>query len=414
MKDIKPHKLLLVNASINSTSTGRIAEEIGREAKIQGFDVSVAYGFVNNSSNHHTIKVGNPADHYLHALLTRLTDRHGFGSKAATKRLVAQLETNMPDVVNLHNIHGYYLNIPVLFECFNSMDRPVVWTFHDCWPFTGHCSYFDAVNCDRWKTQCHDCPNTKGYPTTLFADRSTKNYTDKQKLFRALQNLTLVAPCQWMANNLRQSFLGDRAIRVIYNGVNTDVFSPADDEEIVKLRKSYGLIGKHVILGVASIWDKRKGLDDFKKMALHLSDDERIVLIGLSDKQIGTLPDNILGIKRTENVKQLVGFYSMANVFANPTYVDNFPTTNIESLACGTPVITYDTGGSPEAVDRTSGSVVEKGDYSSMLKEIRKYYGIDNNELRLYCRKRVVDNFNCHDRFADYIKLFKKLCITTQ
>lgn len=402
------NKLLIINSCINSTSTGRIAEEIGKCAKSQDFDVTAAYGFLNNNSQLHTIKVGNRNDHYFHALYTRITDRHAFASKTATKELVDKLETLNPDIINLHNVHGYYLNIEVLFDYLIKHDKPVVWTLHDCWPFTGHCSYFDAVNCDKFKTGCNRCPNSHAYPATKFLDASARNYKDKKRLFTALKQLTMVAPCNWMADNVRASFLKNADVKVIYNGVNTDQFRPAEEKECKELRKKFAIDHKKVILGVASVWDRRKGLEDFKKMAASLNDNEQIILIGLDDKQIENLPENILGIKRTENVEQLAAFYSLADVFANPTYVDNFPTTNIEALACGTPVVTYRTGGSPEAIDAVTGKVVEKGDTPEMLKAIRELFGKDREEMHNNCRRRAEQNFKAADRFDDYAALFKE------
>lgn len=406
-------KLLLINAAINSTSTGRIAEEIGKRAAAEGFEAYAGYGFTNNNSSLHTIPIGSKADHYLHALMTRVTDRHGFWSTAATRKFISQIKEIRPDIVNIHNIHGYYMNVELLAEYLKESGVPTVWTFHDCWPMTGHCSYFDAVDCDRWKTGCHDCPNLQGYPSAKFNDSSIKNYRDKKRLFSAIPNLTIVTPCRWMADIVKDSYLREKDIRVIYNGVNTDVFKPSDKSTTDALKEKLGISGKYVILGVASVWDKRKGLEDFKKIAEDLYDNESIVLIGLNDDQINSLPKNIIGIKRTENVGQLTEFYSMADVFANPTYVDNFPTTNIESLACGTPVVTYRTGGSPEAVDNETGRVIDKGDTASLLAACRELWNRDCITVSEACRKRAVTRFDSRDRFADYVNLFKELCGTT-
>lgn len=403
-------KLLLINTSINSGSTGRIAEEIGRQSARSSFDVVVGYGFVNNNSSLPSIRIGSKINHYLHGLKTRLSDKHGFASKITTKVFLKQVRSMDVDIVNLHNIHGYYLNVGLLAQFLKAMDKPVVWTFHDCWPFTGHCSYFDAVNCVRWKTGCYNCPNKHGYPTSWFIDNSKDNFERKRELFTSIPNLTIVAPCNWMASIARQSFLGKKSIKVIYNGVNTDVFKPAPKEVISGLKRSMGLEGKTVIFGVASIWDKRKGLEDFVKLSALLHEDERIVLIGLRDKQKGDMPGNITAISRTENVEQLAAFYSMADVFVNPTYVDNFPTTNIESLACGTPVVTYNTGGSPEAVDEHTGRVVEKGDIKALLGAIRELY---HQAPAQECRQRAIKNFDSRDKFAEYVDLFKGLCTIT-
>lgn len=403
-------RLLLINASINSTSTGRIAEEIGRKAIENGFESIAGYGFINNNSSLKTVKIGSTTDHYLHALKTRIFDRHGFGSTVATKDFLKRIKPLDIDIVNLHNIHGYYLNVEVLSKFLADLGKPVVWTFHDCWPVTGHCSYFDAVNCDRWKTGCFNCPNKHGYPASKYIDNSKNNFERKKRLFEAIPNLTIVAPCNWMAEIVRQSFLGGKDVKVIYNGVNTDVFKPVSNEALDKLKGSLGLAGKRIILGVASVWDKRKGLEDFKKLSVLLGEDERIVLIGLSDEQRTSLPENIIAISRTENVEQLAAFYSMADVFVNPTYVDNFPTTNIEALACGTSVITYNTGGSPEAVDANTGRVIKKGDLNALMLAIREMFNVNNEQK---CRDRAIRNFDSRDRFNDYVNLFKELCITT-
>lgn len=400
-------KLLLINASINSTSTGRIAEEIGQQAMYDGFDVVAGYGFVNNNSSLQTIKIGDKFDHYLHAIKTRILDEHGFGSRNATKTFIKEFQSSSIDIVNLHNVHGYYLNVELLAEFLRKIDKPVVWTFHDCWPITGHCSYFDAVNCERWKTGCYGCPNKHGYPTSKFIDNSKRNFELKKELFRSIPNLTIVAPCNWMANIVKQSFLDDKDVRVIYNGVNTDVFKPASTNKIYELKQTLGLQGKRIILGVASVWDKRKGLEDFKRVSASLREDEQIVLIGLNEEQKRSLPENITAFSRTENVAQLAAFYSMADVFVNPTYVDNFPTTNIEALSCGTPVVTYNTGGSPEAVDENTGEVVEKGNINALLLAIRNLYDMNNTQQ---CRERAIMYFDSRNRFTDYINLFKELC----
>lgn len=333
--------------------------------------------------------------------------------KKQTKKFIDAIIGFNPDVINLHNVHGYYLNIDILFDYIKQYRKPVVWTLHDCWSITGHCSYFDAVNCDRWISGCFDCPNKHGYPTSLLIDNSKKNYLRKKELYSDLPNLTLIAPCKWMANIAKQSFLKGATIKVIYNGVNTSQFKPSSEDRIERLRKKYDLIGRYVILGVASVWDKRKGLNDFITMSSLINDDEKIVLVGLNKNQLEQLPNNIIGVNRTESIEELVDFYSMANVFVNPTHVDNFPTTNIESLACGTPVVTYDTGGSPEAISKETGRVVAKGNISGVIDAVRELFQYNQESLTHNCRLRAEQNFNSNDKFKEYVNLFKEICITT-
>lgn len=404
-------RILIINVSANSGSTGRIAEEIGQTAAANGYDFYFGYGRLGRQSEAHLIRIGSDWDVRVHGLESMLWDNHGFGSRKATKQFIQEIERIRPDVINLHNIHGYYLNVEILFEYLAKKDIPVVWTLHDCWPFTGHCSYFDRYHCEKWKTGCHHCPNSKGYPKSLFLDRSKTNYARKKDLFNKPQNITFVAVCQWMARNVKESFLGDYPVETIYNGVDVNTFRPrfGDSNDSRGLKAKFGIKeDTKVVLGVASTWDKRKGLDDFLKLRTMMSEDFAIVLVGLSDKQLKSLPAGIIGIKRTENVEQLAELYSLADVFVNPTYVDNFPTTNIEALACGTPVVTYRTGGSPEAIDEKTGVVVEQGDIS-ILKASVEYVANNKSSYTKDCRERAVRLFNKTDRFNDYVSLFERI-----
>ena len=269
----------------------------------------------------------------------------GFASKHATKKLLKFLDKINPDIVHLHNIHGYYLNIELLFNYLKEKQIRVIWTLHDCWSFTGQCAFFDYVGCDKWQTECKNCPMLSEYPKS-FVDSSKWNYQKKKELFTGL-NITLVTPSKWLASLVKNSYLKVYDVKVINNGIDLNVFKPTPSN----FREKYCLKDKKMILGVAGVWDRRKGLNDFIELSKLLDDNYVIVLVGLNDKQLDLLPHNIIGIKRTENQQELAGLYTTADVFFNPTYEDNYPTVNLESLACGTPVITYDTGGSPEFVD---------------------------------------------------------------
>lgn len=401
--------LLEINVSANIGSTGRIAEEIGQTAIAKGYECYFGYGRIGRESKSHLIRIGSDWDVKVHGLESLLFDNHGFGSRNATRKFIQEIEGIKPDVINLHNIHGYYLNVQLLFEYLARTDIPVVWTLHDCWPFTGHCSYFDRYHCEKWKTGCHHCPNSKGYPKSLFLDRSKANYARKKALFNRPDNITFVAVCQWMANNVKESFLGGYPVETIYNGVDVDIFHPSDEQSLLLSKNRMGIDNhKKVVLGVASTWDKRKGLDDFITMSAQLPSDYQIILVGVNDKQRANLPSNIIGIKRTENVSQLAELYSLADVFVNPTYVDNFPTTNIEALACGTPVVTYRTGGSPEAIDEKTGMVVNQGEITLLVPAV-EYVAKNKSVYTDACRDRALRCFNKQDRFEDYVTLFNSL-----
>jgi putative colanic acid biosynthesis glycosyltransferase len=400
-------KVLQINTSVNSGSTGKIAEDIGNLLLKQGYESFIAHGRGNRPSGSKLIKIGSKFGTYFHWLLTALFDKHGFGSKKETLTLINQIEIIKPDIIGLHNIHGYYINIEILFEYLKKSKIPIVWTLHDCWAFTGHCTYFDSVNCEKWKTQCFNCPKTKFYPTSYLIDNSKKNYSIKKILFNLPKNIQLITPSNWLNNLVQQSFL-QHPVNTIYNGVDLSIFK--SNNASILLRDKHQLNNKSVILGVASIWDKRKGLDDFIALSQILDSSKfQIILIGLSKDQITNLPAQIIGIERTENVQQLADYYSFADVFINPTWQDNFPTTNIESLACGTPVITYNTGGSPEAIDENTGIVVNKGDIEGLKNAI---YNIINNVKNFYqtkCRKRAELFFDKNDRYMDYISLYESM-----
>jgi len=399
-------KLLQINTVINSGSTGRIAEEIGIVALSNGWESYIAYGRNERPSKSTLIKIGSRFDTIIHGLQTRIFDRHGLGSRSASKTLIRQIREIKPDIIHLHNIHGYYLNIEILFDFLVSYNKPVVWTFHDCWPITGHCTNFDFVGCEKWKTSCYECPQKKEYPASLMIDRSGKNFSLKKEIFTSVKNLTIVPVSEWLAQIVKQSFLKDFTLHTIKNGINTSTFHSSNDNLI---RVKLNLTQKFIILGVANVWSPRKGLQDFIELSKLLESEYQIILVGLNDSQINKLPKNIIGLSKTESVEELASMYASADVFVNPTWEDSFPTTNLESLACGTPVITYKTGGSPESIDSETGFIIAKGDITGIQKAI---YIIKNNSKQRYssaCRLRAIELFNKDDRFREYIKLYESL-----
>lgn len=399
-------RLLLLNSTANIGSTGRIADQIGQTATAFGFECWFAFGRTARNSQSHLIRIGNNWDIRIHGFTSRIFDNHGFSSVLATKKFIKDIESIKPDVINIHNLHGYYINVDVLFKYLKTTNIPIVWTLHDCWPFTGHCTYFDRYNCIKWQTVCYHCPNKKGYPSSFLIDNSKNNFIKKKYLFTQIKNLSFVAPSKWMADNLGHSFLGDYPSCIINNGVDLDKFKLKGTDII---RDQFKLNNYSIILGVASVWDKRKGLSDFLRLSELIDDDFKIILVGLNDKQISSLPHNIIGIKRTESQDQLASLYNVASVFINPTYVDNFPTTNIEALACGTPVITYNTGGSPEAINEKTGIVVDKGDIEGLKRAIDTIFIQGKEHYQSACRQRAVELFNKNDRYKDYIDLFNEV-----
>lgn len=390
--------LLQINVTANWGSTGKIAEQIGQCAIAHGWDSYIAYGRWYNPSQSHLIKIGDKLNMYQHYAEQRIFDNEGLCSRRATKEFIKRIDEIKPNVIQLHNIHDHYLNYRLLFEYLNKTDIKVVWTFHDCWAFTGHCFHFITKGCERWKSGCFDCPLQHEYPKTLF-DRSRKNYTMKKNLFGANNNLTIIACSEWIANFVRQSFLRDKPIYVINNGVDLNVFK--DSESFDTNKKSF-----HV-LAVSNVWNKDKGFDDILKLREIFSNEYEITIVGVTKQQLNSLPQGIVGIERTQNVHELVALYSKADVFINPTYADNFPTVNLEALACGTPVITYRTGGSPEALDEKTGVVVEQGDINGLAVAIQKMK--ENPLFSADCRKRAEDYFEKDKCFEKYIELYNSL-----
>lgn len=400
-------KLLQINTTLNTGSTGRIAEGIGQVAMDAGFESYAGYSKLGPGGTESSgIEIGGRLDTYLHGIKTRVLDLHGFGSSRATKNFIQQVEAIDPDIIGLHNLHGYYLNIEVLFSYLKKVQKPVVWTFHDCWPFTGHCTYFDSVGCEKWKTQCFECPKTRMYPASYGLDNSTWNFRKKKELFTGLNNLTIVTPSRWLADLVNESFLQEYPVDVIHNGIDLEQFTPDRSED---LPAGFVSDQRKIILGVASVWDQRKGLHDFLKLNELLSNEFRIVLVGLSEAQLNELPATITGIARTENIGQLATLYRSAHAFVNPTWQDNFPTTNLEALACGTPVITYNTGGSPEAVDEHTGFVVEQGGVDEVVQSIHEISQNCRESFIEPCRNRARAQFNKDDRFQEYVDLYEEI-----
>ena len=394
-------RLLQINVTANVGSTGRIAEQLGAMAKVNGWDSYIAYGRSVSTSKSKLIRVGNAIDVLYHVLISRLFDKHGLGSFVATRRLVKQIKKIQPDIIHLHNIHGYYINYKILFEYLKNANIPVVWTLHDCWTFTGHCAHFVEAGCCKWKVACMQCPLKFAYPKS-FVDQSSRNYKLKKDLFGGLNRLTIVPVSNWLQEYVKDSFFKHSHIKTIHNGVDVNTFSPQE------LLEDSANTSKTVI-GVSSVWNNSKGLEDFITLRRLLADDVRIVLVGLDKKQIAQLPSGIEGVERTNSVYELVSMYNNADVFVNPTYADTFPTVNLEALACGIPVITYKTGGSPEAVTLETGVVVEQGNLGMLKEAIDAVLQKGKGHYADACRRRAVEYFDKEKCFQQYIDLYNDI-----
>lgn len=400
-------RLLQINTVINSGSTGRIAEEIGLRIIEKGGESFIAFGRkTERPSKSHKIQIGNKQDIFLHGIGTRLTDRHAFFSKKATENLILQIIKANPDIIHLHNIHGYYLNIEILFNYLSNVKTPIVWTLHDCWPITGHCTHFSYINCEKWKTHCEKCPQKKEYPASYWLDNSFKNFQRKKDLFTSINNMTIVPVSNWLAQIIRESFLNKYPFKVIHNGIDTEVFKPQDTSNLCK---RYQIQDKFVLLGVASVWNQRKGFQDFMELNNLLSDDEIIIMVGLNKQQIKSLPQNMIGIERTENISHLVELYSLADIVLNLSFEETFGLTTIEGFACGTPGIVYNCTASPELMSSKTGFVVEQSDLMGVRRAMDEIKKNGKGYYTHLCREKAVNQFDKSLRYDEYIKLYEEL-----
>ena len=399
-------KILQIN-STDMFSTGNIMLNIAKTCRKRGYEAWTASkktrtSLIRKQDKETHYYIGTRAEHTIHRYFSWATDLQDFGSIIATYELIHKIKKIKPDIIHLHDIVGWYVNIGILFRFLKKYDRPVVWTFHDCWAFTGRCVHFDSVNCDRWKSGCGNCPQIGYMPKSWYFDLSAFNWRRRKKLFTSIKNLTIVSPSKWLKDFTKDSFLSKYKSIVINNGINLDVFKPTKGEIYNDLKS----INKKIILGVASTWSKGKGLEDFVTLANRIPEDHQIVLVGISQQELNC--NRIIAYKRTTNQKELAEIYTAADVFANPTMEENFPTVNLEALACGTPIVTYRTGGSPESVDEGTGIVVEQGDLQEMLAAILNITQNGKEQYSDACIKKSKD-YDMNTRFNDYVDLYEEI-----
>lgn len=394
----------------NGGSTGRIMYDLKKVMEADGVESYAAFGFgykPNGDEAKTVYRIESDRELLVSKLWTKATGHHGFNNKRESKQLLKWIDEVKPDIIHMHNIHNHYVNVRILLEYIGEKQIPCVLTMHDCWTFTGHCAYFDYSGCNRWLTGCCHCPSLRDYPKTFAPiDPSSWNYRHKQRLFAPL-NITFVSPSQWLCDLQQQSFIKDKPCMVINNGVDTSVFHPIQSD----VREQYGIGQRKMILAVAGGLAVRKGRDYLLDLPNHLNDDEVLVLVGLGRGQEKLLPptSKIIGIHRTKTADELVGLYSEADVFINPTLEDNFPTTNIEALACGTPVVTFKTGGSWECVDESTGIVAKKGDIKDLLGKIRKVLDNGKDHYKEACVKKAHAMYNKDIQYRKYIELYHKI-----
>lgn len=393
-------KIVQINTTCGIGSTGKICVGISRTLT----DADIKNYIVCSRSNGYELGIpcSDPSYIRMQAIKSRLTGNYGFQSRRATKQMIRELDSIQPDLVHLHNLHGHDCDLELLFDYFRRNETKLIWTFHDCWAFTGYCPYFTRVNCDRWKTGCEHCPQYRDH--SFLFDRSKELYQKKKDLFSGL-DMTIVTPSQWLADLAKESFLKDYPVTVINNGIDLSIFRPQEND----CREKYGIpADKHILLGVAFDWGIRKGLDVFVKLSETLDADRyQIVLVGTNDTVDKQLPSNIISIHRTQNQQELAELYSAADLLLNPTREDNYPTVNMEAVACGTPVLTFRTGGSPEMLDETCGAVVTCDDTEAFRREIvriceQKPFSAES------CVKKA-QAFDQNQKYKEYVELYERI-----
>lgn len=395
--------IVQINQTYKIGSTGRIMYDLDKCIKDSGHKsyMVAAYSGSDRPSN---LYVTERLNHNIavrkNILISRITGIMGYRQRNTTQKMIEWIDSKKPDVIHLHNIHGDWLNLKILFTYLKRKNIKVIWTLHDCWSFTGRCSHFELCSCEKWKTECYKCTNNKVYPITYFFDFSKEMFRDKKRLFSGIDNMILVTPSIWLSKFISDSFLSEYPVKVINNGIDLNVFYPRKTKSKYLERCE----NKTIILGVASSWTELKGLNDFYRLNEVIDHSKyQIVLVGLNQRQFANCPKDIIGVKRTDSVDELAELYSNADVFINPTYQDNFPTTNLESLACGTPVVTYETGGSVESIDGNVGVIANKNDINSLKNSIIKAISLKSED----CTNKANKNFDKAKKFNEYINLYQ-------
>jgi glycosyltransferase involved in cell wall biosynthesis len=396
-------KVVLQINSFLIGSTGNIMRAIAVKAEENEFKAFIAYpsSRTNNQIEFsNSIRIGSILDRNIHLFSSYLTGYNGCYSVSATNRFVKLMNQIKPDLIHLHNLHNCYINLEILFDYIKEKKIPVVWTLHDCWSFTGKCPHYTIVKCDKWKTGCYSCPQYKEYPSSL-TDKSKKLYELKRKLFTGVENLTIVTPSNWLKMQVEESFLSEYPIKVINNGIDLTIFKPIKSN----FREEHKLIDKKILLGVANPWSDKKGLNIFVELSKLLNKKYIIVLVGLTNKQIRQLPQNILGLEKTKDQTELAKIYSASDYFINPSLEETMGLVTVEALACGTPVIVSNSTAVPEVINENCGIIVNENTSEG-------YFSTIINLKKEFSAKSCIEQSKRYNKTImneEYLKLYKQI-----
>ncbi len=397
-------KVLQINAIYGSKSTGTIVRDIDKLLESKGYQSYVIYQQATTEPIN-GYKIGNTLDYKLHALFTRLLGKQAYFSVTSTKKLLDHIDKIKPDIVHLHNLHSNYIHLNKLLDYLSIKKIKTVVTLHDCWFFTGKCFHYQVAKCNKWQGNCGNCPKIKDDVPSWFFDPTSQVISDKRKFFNRIESLTIVGVSKWISEEASKGIFKDKQIVTIYNGVDIDIFKPTQSE----IRKELKLEDKFLIIGAANKWLDPLNEDAFKYIMSNLQSYMKLIIFGCSKDQLDKLPDSVIGLGYIEGREELAKLYSTADVFVNLTWEDSLPTVNIESLACGTPVITYESGGSPEIVNKETGLVVPQGDKFKLMESILKVKKMGKDYYQDKCINRVYENFDKNSRYEEYIELYKDI-----
>ena len=423
-----PVRIAHINAAA-SMSSGRMAAQLCRMIMQAGHKALLCHSHDHAPADVPSLRIGNQLDTWLHMGLARLTDRAGFFSRHATRKLIRELERYKPDLIHLHTLHGYYLHLPTLFDYLRRTDLPVVWTLYDCWAYTGHCAYYTAaqdapplearkrravqhtVGCDRWMGGCGQCVLKHAYPGSWFADQSARNWAEKRALFRGLGHMVLVTPSEWLRDEVRQSFLRDYPVYVLPSGLDTETFRAcSDDDYMHDIIRFYGLErtgGRKLVLSVADIWDEHKGLEDLIRLAEMLGEEYCVAAVGVDEYQMAALQKTkVMGVKRPGNLNDLCALYTAADLYLSVSREESMGMTLLEALACGTQVLCYDATALPEIVTAEVGEAVPAGDLEQLAGSVRRL--CTSPKSAAACRARA-EEYAADKRFAAYMRLYENM-----
>ena len=399
------YKLLLINVALNWGSTGKIVEGIGTLAKSSGWEVFAAHGArYNNPSQLNSFQITSIIDEGIHYIQSTLYDAQGLGSSQATRHLLKHIDIIHPNIVHIHNLHGCFINYPLLFEYLHYKEIPVVWTLHDCWAMTGHCVHFERTHCEKWKTECGDCPQKRDYPTSFFLDRSKSNFKLKKRLFTAMDKMRITTVSSWLKGVAEESFLNKFPVDVVPNGIDTNsfVFSASD------LRERFKIGNKKLILSVASGFGERKGINDYVQLSKLLTSDYQLLLVGTDRRDLKVLPSNVIAIDRADGAAELAEFYSAADVLLSLSYEETFGLTIVEAMACGTPAIVYDNTAQPELITAETGIVVPNGDIEKVKTAIEEVCAKGKDHYSLACREHALE-YDQKKSYQKYLDLYVQM-----